>query len=80
MYSGSTANMIQKQAGSVWQISCKPGKEEEGKQQAIIVSISYNLGKPIVRYFSDESLFDGSVSVIAILADYYIGFLGGVKR
>lgn len=80
MYAGSTSDMVLKQEGRVWQIECDPGKEEEIKGQATVVSVAYNMGKPTVRYLADDALFENSVSVTATLEDAYIGALGGVKR
>ncbi len=80
MYAGSTSDMIRQQENRVWQIICEPGAEEGMKQQLTVVSVSYNAGRPTVRYLSDVSVADGSEQVAATLEDAYIGLLGGVKR
>lgn len=80
LYAGSTADMIRKQEGRVWQSVCEPGAEEAMKRQLTVVSVSYNAGKPTVRYLSDFPVADGSEPVAATLEDAYIGTLGGVKR
>ncbi len=80
MYAGSTSDMIRQQENRVWQVTCEPGEEEVMKQQLKVVSVSYNAGRPTVRYLSDVSVADGSEQVVATLEDAYIGLLGGVKR
>ncbi len=80
LYAGSTSELIRQQENRVWQTVCEPGAEEALKQRLTVVSVSYNAGRPTVRYLSDFPVADGSEPVAATLEDAYIGTLGGVKR
>ena len=80
VYSGATADMISSVENKVWQTACTPGDEDRIKKLAIVVSVSYVAGSPVVRYVSDNSIFDNSELSKATLEDAYIFSLGGVKR
>ncbi len=80
VYSGATADMISSVENKVWQTVCTPGDEDRIKKLATVVSVSYVAGSPVVRYVSDNSIFDNSELSKATLEDAYIFSLGGVKR
>lgn len=80
MYEGGTQELIEKIDGKVWECTAKPEDEEPLKQKAVVLSVTFIDGSPVIRYMSDKSEYDHSKSVPPCLEDAYIYSLGGVKR
>lgn len=80
MYEGSTQQLIEKIDGKVWECTAKPEDEEPLKQKAVVLSVTFVDGNPVIRYLSDKSEYDHSQLVPPCLEDAYIYSLGGVKR
>lgn len=80
MYAGATRDMIAMVSDLVWEVRGTPGDEEKLKKETVVVSVSYNLGKPVIRYVSPMSVWEGSQKVPPTLEDAYIYILGGIKR
>lgn len=80
MYEGSTQELIAKIDNKVWECTAKPEDEEMLKQKAVVLSVTFINGSPVIRYLSDKSEYDHSKLVQPCLEDAYIYSLGGVKR
>lgn len=80
MYSGAVADMVKSIDGMLWEVGTPVGAEQEIKKAAVVTSVTYTCGKPVVRYVSKESVYENSRVAPATLEDAYIYAVGGVAR
>jgi ABC-2 type transport system ATP-binding protein len=80
MYIGRKQELIDKIKNRIWECIAMPADESKLKEKSIVTSVTYINNKPVIRYISDESIYENSVKVEPSLEDAYIFTLGGVKR
>ncbi len=79
-YLGDKTEFIDGIRGKTWEHRGEPGDENMLRKEAVVTSVAYIEGKPLVRYVSGEPVTEASVSVAPSLEDAYIFALGGIKR
>lgn len=80
VYRGNTRELVERVRGIVWECRAHPEDEEKIRRQAMVLSVTYSGGSPVIRYISGRSVHEGSVPAEPTLSDAYMYTLGGVKR
>ena len=79
-YTGDKREFMNLINGKLWEHSGTNEDEELLRREAIVTSVTYIDGKPIVRYVADKPMTDASRNILTTLEDAYIYALGGIKR
>ena len=79
-YLGEKNDFISRIEGRLWEHSGTPQDEAYLRKEAIVTSVTYIDGSPLVRYVAESPILDGSNGITPTLEDAYIYALGGVKR
>ena len=79
-YLGDKTEFMDGIKGKTWEHSGEPGDENILRKEAVVTSVAYIDGKPLVRYVSEKPVTEASVIVTPSLEDAYIFALGGIKR
>lgn len=79
VYRGSTRELVGIVSGIVWECQAPPEDEAVIRRQAMVLSVTYGGGCPVIRYISGKSVYEGSTPVQPTLSDAYMYTMGGVR-